>query len=166
MAMWIEWTLGHNECCCAPSPRSFPTCDLCERNTFAKHKHRGWDDNACLGTCSIGAWHNSLDRRPSWYLVSPLLQNKTIASCQLWKRRGAEEQHMYGKSVSVCSAEKYTKHCSNTLLGILSCRTDVMKYELCPPGCWVWPNLLFKILNKSSCTKNHWVSLHVACTHT
>ena len=42
---------------------------------------------------------------------------------------------MYGKSVSVCSAEKYTKHCSNTLLGMLSCGTDIMKYELCPPGC-------------------------------
>ena len=39
---------------------------------------RGWDDNACLGvrnTCSIGAWPNSLDRRPPWYcIVSPLLQ--------------------------------------------------------------------------------------------
>ena len=38
----------------------------------------GWDDNPCLGvrnTCSIGAWPNSLDRRPPWYfIVSPLLQ--------------------------------------------------------------------------------------------
>ena len=43
-------------------------------------KTRGWDDNACLGvrnTSSIGAWHNSLDRRPPWYhIVSPLLQKK------------------------------------------------------------------------------------------
>ncbi len=44
---------------------------------------RGWDDNACLGvrnTSSIGAWPNSLDRRPLWYcIVSPLLQtNRSI----------------------------------------------------------------------------------------
>jgi hypothetical protein len=44
---------------------------------------RRWDDNACLGvrnTSSIGAWPNSLDRRPPWYcIVSPLLQtNKQI----------------------------------------------------------------------------------------
>ena len=37
MAKWIEWMSGHNECCSAPSPRSFPAYDLCERNTFAKH---------------------------------------------------------------------------------------------------------------------------------
>ena len=41
-------------------------------------KKRGWDDNACLGvrnTSSIGAWPNSLDRRPPWHcIVSPLLQ--------------------------------------------------------------------------------------------
>ena len=43
-----------------------------------------WDDNACLGvrnTCSIGAWPNSLDRRPPWYCtVSLLLQTNK----QLW----------------------------------------------------------------------------------
>ena len=38
MAKRIEWTLCHNECCSAPSPCLFPTCDLCERHTFAKHK--------------------------------------------------------------------------------------------------------------------------------
>ena len=32
--------------------------------------HREWDDNACI----IGAWHNSLDWSPPWYLVSPLLK--------------------------------------------------------------------------------------------
>ena len=40
----------------------------------------GWDDNTCLGvknTSSIGAWPNSLDRRPPWYwIVSSLLQTK------------------------------------------------------------------------------------------
>ena len=80
MAKWIEWTLGHNECCRAPSPRSFPTCNLCERNTFTKHKQHRWDDNACLGernTSSIGAWANSLDRRPPKYcIVSPLLKKR------------------------------------------------------------------------------------------
>ena len=54
---------------------------------------RGWDDNAFLGarnTCSIGAWPNSLDRRPPWYcIVSPLLQtiqtkNYTMLSNQTW----------------------------------------------------------------------------------
>ena len=34
----IEWILGHDECCSAPSPRTFPTCDQCEQNTFAKYK--------------------------------------------------------------------------------------------------------------------------------
>ena len=45
---------------------------------------RGWDDNACLGvrnTSSIGAWPNSLDRRPPWYcIVSPLLQTNNYCS--------------------------------------------------------------------------------------
>jgi hypothetical protein len=43
-----------------------------------------WSDNACLGvrnTCSIGAWPNSIDRRPPWYcIVSPLLQTKTYVT--------------------------------------------------------------------------------------
>ena len=40
VAKWIEWTSDHNECCSAPSPRSFPACNLCERHTFAKHKKK------------------------------------------------------------------------------------------------------------------------------
>ena len=50
MAKRLDWMLGHNECCSAPSPRSYPACNLCERNTFVKHKHWcWWDDNACVG---------------------------------------------------------------------------------------------------------------------
>ena len=45
-------------------------------------KMRGWDDNACLGvrnTSSIGAWPNSLDRRPPWYCyISKLWVNTYI----------------------------------------------------------------------------------------
>ena len=46
-------------------------------------KTRGWDDNACLGVSnisSIGAWPNSIGRRPPWYciVVSPLLKKKLI----------------------------------------------------------------------------------------
>ena len=44
------------------------------------HKIIIWDDNACLGNrnaSSIGAWHNSLDRRQTWYcIVSAPLQKK------------------------------------------------------------------------------------------
>ena len=39
MAKQIEWASGHNECCSAFSRCSFPACDLCERNTFVKHKN-------------------------------------------------------------------------------------------------------------------------------
>ena len=82
MAKWIEWMSGHNECCSAPSPHSLTACDLCERTTFAKHKHwHGWDDNTCLAdrnTSSIRAWPNSLDRRlPRYCIAPPLLQKKT-----------------------------------------------------------------------------------------
>ena len=34
MTKWLEGTLGHNECCGAPSPRSIPTLDLCEWQSF------------------------------------------------------------------------------------------------------------------------------------
>ena len=59
---------------------SIPGRDLRERNFGGAQNHIKewweWDDNAC--TLTIGAWHNSLDRRPPWYLVSPLLKtNKT-----------------------------------------------------------------------------------------
>ena len=37
MAKRLERTSGHNECCSAPSPRLVPTCNVCERHTFAKH---------------------------------------------------------------------------------------------------------------------------------
>ena len=40
MTKRIQRTLGHNECCGAPSPRLFPTCNLCERNTFAKYTNK------------------------------------------------------------------------------------------------------------------------------
>ena len=50
---------------------------------------RGWDDNACLGarnTCSIGAWSNSLDKRPPWYcIVSPLVQTNIIEAKSFFK---------------------------------------------------------------------------------
>ena len=58
---------------------SIPGRDLRERNFGGAQNHNKewweWDDNAC--TLTIGAWHNSLDRRPPWYLVSPLLKTKT-----------------------------------------------------------------------------------------
>ena len=58
------------------------------------NEDHGWDDNTCLGvrnTSSIGAWPNSLDRRPPWYfIVSPLLQTKhlirKVAFRYIWHR--------------------------------------------------------------------------------
>ena len=44
---------------------------------------REWDDNACI----IGAWHNSLDRSPRWYLVSPLLKENNWYVQKMWGLR-------------------------------------------------------------------------------
>ena len=38
MAKKLERTLGHIECCSAPSLCWVPACDPCERHTFTKHK--------------------------------------------------------------------------------------------------------------------------------
>ena len=58
--------------------RSFFIIQILFADSMVTLGWRGWDDNACLGvrnTSSIGAWPNSLDRRPPWYcIVSPLLQ--------------------------------------------------------------------------------------------
>ena len=40
MAKQLEQMSGHSECYSAPSPHSVPVCDLCERNTFTKHKNK------------------------------------------------------------------------------------------------------------------------------
>ena len=51
---------------------SIPGRDLRERNFGGAQNHTkewcGWDDNA--STSTIGAWPNSLNRKPPWYLVS------------------------------------------------------------------------------------------------
>ena len=69
----VEWMSGYNECCSAPCPHSFPACNLCERNTLAKHK----TDAAQMitpaqqkrYTSSIGAWPNFLDQRLPKYCI-------------------------------------------------------------------------------------------------
>ena len=40
VAKQLDRTLGHNECCSAPSPCSVPSCDLCQSHTFTKHKNK------------------------------------------------------------------------------------------------------------------------------
>ena len=74
-------------------------------------KHwRGWDDNACLGvrnTSSIGAWHNSLDRRLPWYcIVYPLLQNK---------RRDLSTSHSGCHTAVVIQRLRNSRHCQRQI---------------------------------------------------
>ena len=65
---------------------------------------RKWDDNTCI----IGAWHNSLDRSPPWYLVYPLLKVFLSQDWSFWtfSSRLAEcapRHHYCAKAVCICS---------------------------------------------------------------
>ena len=85
-----------------PCPRQFWK-KLFQDESLDSHS-REWDNNTCI----IGAWHNSLDRSPPWYLVYPLLKVFLSQDWSFWtfSSRLAEcapRHHYCAKAVCICS---------------------------------------------------------------